>query len=150
MEEGEGVARGGAGVGAAAVDDPVVPAEGAARQLIPPVLSLFTRFRPYLGHFPPVFSRFKSLTRLWCDACRQWVDCSCTSRGCCSGADQNKSGDALQPLNLDAQLQANFAFDSLYTAKGMRSLTMNRVPGRGDGTNCESEALPLSIRSLLE
>ena len=68
----------------------------------------------------------------------------------CSGADQNKSGDALQPINLDAQLQANFAFDSLYTAKGMRSLTMNRVPGRGDGTNCESEALPLSIRSLLE
>ena len=31
MEEGEGVARGGAGVWAAAVDDPVVPAEGAAR-----------------------------------------------------------------------------------------------------------------------
>ena len=27
-------------------------------QLIPPVLSLFTRFRPYLGHFFPVFSRF--------------------------------------------------------------------------------------------
>ena len=77
------------------------------------------------------------------------MDCSCTSRGCCSGADQNKSGDALQPLNLDAQLQANFAFDSLYTAKGMRSLTMNRVPGRGDGTNCESEALRLSIRSLV-
>ena len=30
----------------------------AAIQLIPPVPSLFTRFRPYLAHFPPVFSRF--------------------------------------------------------------------------------------------
>lgn len=64
-----------------------------------------------------------------------WVDCSCTSRGCCSGAENDKTGDALQPLNLDAQLQANFAWDSLYAAKGLRSLTMNRVPGRGDGTN---------------
>jgi hypothetical protein len=70
-----------------------------------------------------------------------WVDCSCTSRGCCSGIDQNKTGDALQPLNLDAQLQTNFAFDSLYAAKGLRSLTMNRVPGRGDGTNYNDAAL---------
>eukprot|EP01045_Picozoa_sp_COSAG04_P026043 COSAG04_NODE_3537_length_2727_cov_35.004186_2_plen_271_part_00 len=29
-----------------------------ATQLIPPLPSLFTRFRPYLAHFPPVFSRF--------------------------------------------------------------------------------------------
>ena len=27
-------------------------------QVIPPFLSLFTRFRPYLAHFPPVFSGF--------------------------------------------------------------------------------------------
>ena len=31
---------------------------GRRNQLIPPVLSLFTRFRPYLAHFSPVFSRF--------------------------------------------------------------------------------------------
>ena len=30
-------------------------------QLIPPVLSLFTRFRPYLAHFPPSFARFHRL-----------------------------------------------------------------------------------------
>ena len=41
--------------------------------------------------------------------------------------------DSLHPV--DAQLQTNFAFDSLYAAKGLRSLTLNRVPGRGDGTN---------------
>ena len=31
---------------------------GRRNQLIPPVLSLFTRFRPYLAHFFPVFPRF--------------------------------------------------------------------------------------------
>ena len=37
---------------------PTAPRRVRDRQLVRPVLSLFTRFRPYLAHFPPVFSRF--------------------------------------------------------------------------------------------
>lgn len=70
-----------------------------------------------------------------------WVDCSCTSRGCCSGTEKNKSGADLQPLNLDFQLHTNFAFDSIFKLNGKRSLTMNRVPGRGDGTNYNDQPL---------
>ena len=64
-----------------------------------------------------------------------WVDCSCTSRSCCSGAGKNKSGQALQPLNLDFQLHTNFAFDAIFAKHNRRSITLNRVPGRGDGSN---------------
>ena len=40
---------------AAAAREPLVK---RMRQVIPPVPSLFTRFRPHLAHFPPAFPRF--------------------------------------------------------------------------------------------
>ena len=36
-----------------------------ARQVILPILSLFTLFRPYLAHFCPVFSRFLRVSTAW-------------------------------------------------------------------------------------
>ena len=33
--------------------------------MIPPVLSMFTLFRPYLAHFYPVFSRFLRVFTAW-------------------------------------------------------------------------------------
>mmetsp|Transcript_11362 Transcript_11362/g.28087 ORF Transcript_11362/g.28087 Transcript_11362/m.28087 type:complete len:823 (-) Transcript_11362:286-2754(-) len=64
-----------------------------------------------------------------------WVDCSCTSRGCCTGAEKNKTGADLQPFNLDFQLQTNYALDAIYAKRGNRSLVLNRLPGRADGSN---------------
>ena len=41
------------------------PYEAPPGQVILPILSLFTRFRPYLAHFFPVFSRFLRVFPVW-------------------------------------------------------------------------------------
>jgi len=57
-----------------------------------------------------------------------WVDCSsCSARGPC--------GNASIPKNLDFNLHTNYAFDALLARDGRRGLTLNRLPGRGDGSN---------------
>lgn len=70
-----------------------------------------------------------------------WVDCSCSSRGCCSGSEKKKTGTDLQPYNLDFQLHTNYAFDAIFAKQNRRSITLNRIPGRGDGTNYDDAPL---------
>ena len=65
-----------------------------------------------------------------------WVDCvTCTAHGDCG----NKTNTALQ--HLDFNLHANYAFDALLARDGRRGLTLNRLPGRGDGSNYNDGAL---------
>jgi hypothetical protein len=58
-----------------------------------------------------------------------WIDCmSCSVHGDCG----NHPG---APANLDFNLLANYAFDAQFELQNQRSLTLNRLPGRGDGSN---------------
>ena len=65
-----------------------------------------------------------------------WVDCvTCSAHGDCG----NKTNAALK--SLDFNLHANYAFDALLARDGRRGLTLNRLPGRGDGSNYNDGAL---------
>ena len=58
-----------------------------------------------------------------------WVDCvTCSAHADC--------GSSSAPSNLDFNLLANYAFDAQFALLNKRSLTLNRLPGRGDGSNC--------------
>lgn len=67
-----------------------------------------------------------------------WIDCvSCSVHGDCG-----KHPGA--PANLDFNLLTNYAFDAQFTLQNLRSLTLNRLPGRGDGSNYNDQPLNAS------
>ena len=82
-----------------------------AQQVIPPVLSLFTRFRPYLAHFCPVFSRF---LRVFTASPRRFQRAPSRNPGPRNGGKGTKSGelrpsfdtaDANQRINWQASVR---------------------------------------------
>lgn len=64
-----------------------------------------------------------------------WIDCVT----CSVHADCGKHPGA--PANLDFNLLTNYAFDAQFALKNQRSLTLNRLPGRGDGSNYNDQPL---------
>ena len=58
-----------------------------------------------------------------------WIDCvACAVHTAC--------GDPNAPDNLDANLLINYAFSALFEGNNRRVVTLNRLPGRADGSNC--------------
>lgn len=64
-----------------------------------------------------------------------WIDGNCQPRppGVC--------GDATAPADLDCNVLANYALHALAARSGGRTLALNRMPGRADGTNFNAAPL---------
>jgi alpha-glucosidase len=63
-----------------------------------------------------------------------WIDCvACAVHAKC--------GDAAAPANLDFNLMANYALNTAIAKKNKRAITLNRLPGRGDTSNYNVQAL---------
>jgi hypothetical protein len=60
-----------------------------------------------------------------------WVDCAT----CVANSGPKGCGGVGVPPNLDFNLLTNYAFDALFAAENKRCLVLNRIPGRGDGSN---------------
>jgi hypothetical protein len=63
-----------------------------------------------------------------------WIDCvDCGVHAAC--------GSSEAPDNLDFNLLANYAFAAIFAADNKRCITLNRLPGRADGSNCNWDVL---------
>ena len=80
-------------------------------QLIPPVLPLFTRFRPYLAHFFPVFSRFLRVFTAWP---RRFQQAPSRDPGPRNGGKGTKSGELRPSFDApDANQRINWQFGEI-------------------------------------
>ena len=80
-------------------------------QVILPILSLFTLFRPYLAHFCPVFSRFLRVSTAWP---RRFQQAPSRSPGPRNGGKGAKSGELRPSFDApDANQRINWQFGEI-------------------------------------
>eukprot|EP01045_Picozoa_sp_COSAG04_P026520 COSAG04_NODE_3697_length_2598_cov_5.738695_2_plen_254_part_00 len=107
-------------------------------QVIPPVPSLFTRFRPYLAHFPRVFSRF---LRVFTASPRRFQRAPSRNPEPRNGGTRTKTRDANQRINWAMQVFKN--------EESVRKLTEGTVNAGLDTGQLPSQESQLTVGGMM-